>query len=126
MNLYDQLRRQLNFILTSCRAYDAGISEEATRIAVVARVLFHDTTHSHSLISYHLGRGSIRMRSTTAYPLHTQHRHFLGFIGMAPSVGGFHPYLDNIGRDEQIPLSDWWSIEPILELPSTHETITRK
>src|SRR5205814_10509158 len=104
LNFYDQLRRQLNFIVTSCRAYDAGVCEEATRLAVVARVLFHDTKNSHSLVSHHLQRGSINMRSTTGYPLPPEQRHFLGFIGIAPSIGGFQPYLDKIARDVEVPL----------------------
>lgn len=64
MNLSEQLRRQLKFIDASCRAYDAGEIEEALRIAVSLRVIFHDTTNSTSLLT-HLGKKqSISLIST--------------------------------------------------------------
>jgi hypothetical protein len=50
MDFIDQLKRQLNFIITSCRAYDDGMLEEASRIAVVGRVLFYLTKNYHTLL----------------------------------------------------------------------------
>lgn len=58
IELVEQLRRQLKFIDTSCRAYDLGDVEEALRIAVSLRVLFHDTARSTSLLT-HLGKKSL-------------------------------------------------------------------
>ena len=50
----DQLRRQIKFLETSCQSYDQGEVEEAVRIAVALRVLFHDSQTSRSLLR-HMG-----------------------------------------------------------------------
>jgi hypothetical protein len=44
------LREQLAFSDASAAAYDAGFEGEAKRLAVVLRILLHDTKHSHSLL----------------------------------------------------------------------------
>ncbi len=49
-----QLAKQLRFIETSCRAFDGGDVEEAMRLAVSLRLLFHDRGRSVSLLT-HLG-----------------------------------------------------------------------
>lgn len=49
--LLQHLRRQLLFLRNSARAYDQGAPEEAIRLAVVIRVLCHDTGASTSLLS---------------------------------------------------------------------------
>ena len=46
----DHLRRQLEYLRRSCELYDAGHSDEAVRLAVVIRVLIHDTKNSKSLL----------------------------------------------------------------------------
>ena len=125
MDFKRELQKQLNFILTSCRAYDQGIREEAIRIAVAARVLFHQTPNSHALIRHHTGFNALKLRSTCA-DLSVPNAHFLGFIGMEPSTEQFHPYLDNVQRDAQVSIDAWWSQEPILKLMQNQETITRK
>jgi len=123
-DLVNQLRRQLNFIVTSCRAYDAGIRAEAVRIAVAARVLFHDTRNSRSLVRGHLQHHDLKLRST-AVKLWPE-GHFPGFIGLEPETGGFRPYRDDGPRDEQIEVDKWWENEPVLKIPTTNELITRK
>ncbi len=51
----EQLKRHLGFLERSCAAYDSGHQEEALRIAVSLRVLFHDTQHSSVSLLSHLG-----------------------------------------------------------------------
>ncbi|MDO9268847.1 MAG: hypothetical protein Q7T96_07010 [Methylobacter sp.] len=46
----DHLRRQLEYLRRSCELYDAGHLDEAVRLAVVIRVLIHDTKNSKSLL----------------------------------------------------------------------------
>jgi hypothetical protein len=59
-----QLGRQIGFLERSCLAYGSGHQEEALRIAVSLRVLFHDTQSSVSLLT-HLGvKASARVLST--------------------------------------------------------------
>ncbi len=48
-DLEDILREQIGFLERSNAAYDEGYYDEAKRIAVVVRVLLHDTQSSHSL-----------------------------------------------------------------------------
>src|SRR5438270_5754896 len=120
--LIDQVRRQLNFILTSCRAYDAVLRAEAIRMAVAARVLFHETTRSTSLILGHFKFREIKLRST-AVPLTEA---AIGFIGLEADTGGFQPPRDDGPRSEQIDLEKWWGVEPILKLRKTNEFITRR
>lgn len=50
-DLHKQLRRQLNFLRNSVSLYDEGCKEEAVRMAVVMRVLLHDTSNSVSLFN---------------------------------------------------------------------------
>jgi hypothetical protein len=67
-DLVQQLKRQLVFLRNSATAYDAGDVEEAVRIAVVIRVLCHDTPKSVSLLS-HLGLKQTLRLVTTAKAL---------------------------------------------------------
>jgi hypothetical protein len=50
VTLTDHLRRQLEYLHRSCELYDAGHLDEAVRLAVVIRVLIHDTKNSRSLL----------------------------------------------------------------------------
>src|SRR5690242_19364364 len=50
--LKQHLRRQLLFLAHSCSSYDHGFHDEALRMAVVLRVLFHDTKQSTSLLKH--------------------------------------------------------------------------
>jgi hypothetical protein len=59
-----QLQRQLGFMETSARAYDAGHRDEAIRLGTSLRVLFHQTSKSTSLLRY-LGAESIAILSTS-------------------------------------------------------------
>lgn len=50
VSLADHLRRQLEFLRRSCELYDAGHLDESIRMAVIIRVLLHDTDKSKSLL----------------------------------------------------------------------------
>jgi hypothetical protein len=49
-DLLNHLREQLQFLDASALSYDAGFEGEAKRLAVVIRVLLHDTAKSRSLL----------------------------------------------------------------------------
>jgi hypothetical protein len=126
MDFKNELRKQLNFIITSCRAYDEGLREEGIRIAMVARVLFHQTRQSNALVLTHLNASRLKLRSTCD-DLAKSEPHFLGFIGLEPSTGQFRPYLDQVVRDQAIDFDIWWQHEPIMKLLNhPDETITRR
>ena len=48
--LNQHLREQIQFLVSSSEGYDKGYSHEAKRLAVVIRILLHDTSHSFSLL----------------------------------------------------------------------------
>lgn len=125
MDVRNELRKQLNFVITSCRAYDDGVREEAIRVAQVARVLFHQTRQSHSLVLSHLKAENLKLRSTCD-DLTKRDSHFLGFMGLDPSHGSFRPFLDRVVRDEQVEFEKWWRKEPIMKLLKNHEMVSRR
>jgi hypothetical protein len=78
------LTKQLGFLERSCQSYDAGISDEAIRIATVIRVIIHHTGASTSLLK-HLGATTINLLSTTFEPS----AQTVSFVGMGMMrVGG--------------------------------------
>jgi hypothetical protein len=99
MDFKNELRKQLNFVITSCRAYDDGVREEAIRVAQVARVLFHQTSQSRALFLSHLTAEKLKLRSTCD-DLTRCDSHFLGFMALDPSYGSFTPFLDRVVQDE--------------------------
>ena len=44
------LREQVAFLCRSAAAFDQGFEDEAKRMAIVLRIMFHDTSSSHSLL----------------------------------------------------------------------------
>jgi len=58
-----QLDRQLRYIETSAREYDAGNKDEAIRVGTSLRVVFHQTGASTSLLT-HLNAVGVRLLST--------------------------------------------------------------
>lgn len=128
MNIGLEIGKQLNFIVSSCRLYDEGRFEEAMRIAVAARVLFHNTQKTKAIIGGHHPAPNLKLLSTTMFKAGFPQvkSNFLGFIELFPSIGGFKPSLDTSDRNENIPWNEWWSQEPILALNRTQESITRR
>lgn len=62
--LQQHLKRQVTFLRNSATAYDQGSPEEAIRIAVVIRVLCHDTRSSTSLLTHMGQKGSLQLVTT--------------------------------------------------------------
>jgi hypothetical protein len=129
LNIEDEVGKQLRFIDASCKLYDSGNHEEALRIAVSARVLFHNTKQSKGIIGGHSKTNTLKLLSTTAFkpgfPA-AQGSSFLGFLGLCPDSGGFRPRLGDDKRNDNIPWSQWWSEEPIMAVNSKLDYITRK
>ncbi len=74
------LLEQLAFLRASCSAYDAGFKGEAKRLAVVVRILVHDTRASKSLL------GQLNLKQIpfcdTSYDYNPS-EYFLSFHGLA-------------------------------------------
>ena len=49
-DLKSHLKEQIQFLLRSTQSFDDGFVSEAKRIAVIIRVLLHDTNRSISLL----------------------------------------------------------------------------
>jgi len=56
-------KEQLDFLIRSALAYDDGYESEAKRMAIVLRLLLHDTNSSTSLLT-HLGKKDIQFYDT--------------------------------------------------------------
>jgi hypothetical protein len=129
----EQLKRQLAFIERSCVAYDSGREDEATRIATVLRVLFHNTKNSVSLLA-HLNAVDIKLLSTSMdIVAHFDNHDWFRkgqlptfFNGMGILANGKHrPKLGEGGMNEFQGMPSWWR-QPVIILnshPYTREAI---
>jgi hypothetical protein len=60
----EQLETQVSFLRRSINTFDDGYNDEALRLAVTLRVLFHDTKQSVSLLRHLKKKGSLKLIST--------------------------------------------------------------
>ena len=107
--LESRFASQLGFLTRSCDAYDAGLTDEYQRIAIVCRVLFHESPSSRSLVRQ-LGLEARTMLST-ALPFEPQNigtHAGLTVIRHGGRAPGFAAPLDDPIRSEQMSLPDWW------------------
>ncbi len=68
VTLKDHLRRQLEYLRRSCELYDAGHLDEAVRLAVVIRVLIHDTKKSKSLLQQMRVKEQVKLATSFGLP----------------------------------------------------------
>jgi len=109
MKLQEHLRRQLDFIRSSCVSFDQGYADESIRVAVCLRVLFHDTKLQTSLLTQMKAR-SVRILSTVPRvgPGAVLFSGMLRLVlpsGGVPKVSialGDAPHKEMLSRDE------WW------------------
>ena len=114
----EQLRRQLLFIQWSCDGYDSGHHEEALRIAVSLRVLFHHTNKSHALIKQLDGSFSLHLLSTFRERDPNEAEQGLAVdIGGIITQDGVTPELGQSRNRRLTPFAVWWS-----EIVHTFET----
>lgn len=104
-----QLERQLNFIRRSAESFDRGYADEAIRIAVPLRVLFHHTNSSKSLLTQ-MGLENIELVSTCLVdpPEGTVFFDGLGLVFAGTSGAGVKPKLDQGPGYRLMPLDRWW------------------
>lgn len=126
----DELERhlieQIEFLETSCELYDDGKINEAKRIAVCIRTLFHDTRHSKSLL------GQLQKKSNLFYssnlPLAKESiSSFFGLcmIGMKGKESKYYPKLDEMTFSSQwLTFEDWWN--EVIFRDRDYNTITRR
>jgi hypothetical protein len=110
-----QLREQLSFLELSGRAFDEGAEGEAKRLAVVVRVLVHDTRSSVSLLRHLSAKDTISYLNTADRINPANLAPTLGLVYMEMSNEGFR-YVARLGdpppRDQRPrwkAFIDWWT-----------------
>lgn len=128
--LLDYLREQIRFLVSSANSYDRGFEGEAKRLAVVIRVLVHDTSNSTSLLTL-LGKKDIDFYdSGLDWELH----HKFSPTGLAdiqfspPSELKYCAPLDNLwpgkSKLKKVSFDDWWN--KVIWLDNKQNRLNRK
>jgi hypothetical protein len=135
---------QLDFLRTSAQAFDAGVLHEYKRIALVLRVLLHDTNASHSLLKQLGVKATLQYWDTRDRPVAAPDRQIVavhdwpqGMVGMAgttsvfpdPHGEGAWRWFPMLGSDPGLSVrrrdfEAWWR-DSIIELKSG-QTFTRR
>jgi len=126
--LQKHLKEQIQFLLRSSQSYDKGFISEAKRLAVIIRVLFHDTQKSTSLLTL-LQKKDISLHDTSSDYDPKNLMPTMGLITMKVGKnGGYVPPLDDgppirytKGR---VPFDDWWN--KIVFVDKKGNNLTRK
>jgi hypothetical protein len=109
MNFVEQLRRHIGFLESSSRAFDTGHTEEALRMAVSLRVLFHDTSKSTSLLT-HLGIKDTSKVLSTFKPIKQEPGLLVASVPFWLNwTGERQAPLGDSDCKECMPVSQWWT-----------------
>jgi hypothetical protein len=139
--LLAKLRSQVGFLQRSSEAFDAGNEDEGERLALTARLLLHDTRHSHSLLGQ-LGVKTALGYTDTSIQVENEDRDLggglhvatvtkhAGLVGLRATADGPWTYAPVLrpdvesGRDNPPAAFDQWWRRPFLK-DSTGRPITR-
>ncbi len=123
-DLKSHLKEQIQFLLRSTQGYDDGFISEAKRIAVVIRVLLHDTNRSISLLKL-LNKKNILFYDTALNGAGSNMALIMIEMGKEPR---FIAPLDNGAPPRyikgKIPFDEWWNKNVFLD--KTGNKMTRK
>jgi len=129
--LLTHLKEQIAFMKQSASSYDSGFEGEAKRLAVVIRVLIHDTSQSSSLLTL-LGvkRNTSFYDSAAAYnPRNLLTSSCLTVMRISPAGGEYVAPLDNLSparsKDKRVGFDRWWNRNIVLK-DNANNTFTRK
>lgn len=112
-DVLEHLKKQIRFISSSSRRYDAGDIDEARRIAGHIRAVVHDTSKSQSILKQ-LGKKDIAFYDSAIPRVPGAVGSYLGLVGAEMSVNpkwGWMPYLfipENPAVN-WIQFDDWWN-----------------
>jgi hypothetical protein len=129
--LLELLDEQLDFLNASARQFDSGVLHEYKRIALVVRVLLHDTASSHSLLAQLGVKDTLLFEDTRREPqvppgaiVLTAHDWPSGMVMVRTRLGDESParFAPMPDKDPETPTTQrafesWWR-DPILELRS--------
>ena len=129
--LLNHLKDQIAFMRQSAVSYDNGFEDEAKRLAVVIRVLVHDTPKSTSLLTL-LNRKDIKFYdSAIPYdPNNLLPYNGLTMIGISSEKGAMYAAPLDGGaptrsKTKKIPFNAWWKNVFVIK-DKNGETFTRK
>ena len=113
MNEFEnQLANHLRFIRNSCDEYDKGFTDEALRIAVSLRVLFHDTKNSTSLLTHLNRKEEVQLISTFAtdqLKIPNTNINWHTVIPLMITSKGVKPPLETWKTRRIIGVEEWWN-----------------
>lgn len=127
-DLMNHLNEQIGFLQRSCELFDNGYKSESKRIALVIRVLLHDTNNSVSLLKQ-IGKKNILFYDTSDYnPENLMQKLGIVKLRMTSQRVEFLPLLDDgpfiNPEKEKITFDDWWN--GVVFVDVKRNTITRK
>jgi hypothetical protein len=131
IDFHQQLARQIGFLLRSCELYDRGDREEAIRLGVTLRVLFHDTRTSISLMT-HLGSPPISLISTVEPDPLAKLQLNLIYCVIDPGCQVYTAIPRGVPDygTRLVPLDTWWDREIVFSADQPNQTplvpMTRK
>lgn len=102
---------QLNFIQSSIREFDMGRENEARRIATSLRIMFHETSTSHSLIKQMNLKNSFQLFSSGGLYTPSNLLSSWTLLSMESSPNGlyYRPSGNAGGRTFFLKYEDWWN-----------------
>ena len=105
----EHLERQLGFIRRSAELYDAGMIDEAIRIATHLRIIFHDTSRSTSLVR-HLNLDRLMMISSAIGEPEDGLPFYHGFGKAEQLKDGMRKLVPNLDMAiiDHVPVKEWW------------------
>jgi hypothetical protein len=109
---------QYDFLQRSASGYDAGSEGEARRLAVVLRILLHDSGSSHSLLSQLQVKDALRFEDTALYPKPTLISK-AGLVIVELTTGQRVRHIAPLGNlspgriRPAVPFEQWWSFRVI-------------
>lgn len=123
--LEELLVEQINFLEASADAFDKGFESEAKRLAVTTRVLLHNTSNSHSLLSQ-LGHKTVLFWSTALpnEPGNETPHGGLVFMTLGGNESKYVAMLDDVPQLRQISFDEWWNSEVFTD--DQKHTLSRK
>ena len=104
------LEEQIRFLESSSQSYDDGYISEAKRLAVVVRVLLHDTPKSTSLLTILKKKDILFYDTSSDYnPNNLVSQMMLIMMRFGPHGVKYVPVLDNHDLKKKVPFEDWWN-----------------
>ncbi|WP_100637764.1 hypothetical protein [Marinobacter salexigens] len=117
--LESQLEKQIQYLVRSAEAFDAGHQDEAPRIATTIRILLHESRRSRSLLGLLRVRGKIQILSTSTFDFKTDKTYgTCTLTGFETDSQGMRvvPQYDRVARSRPMPAHQWWN-EVIFRMP---------